>query len=112
MTFIDVNQAPEACTLPTVERPLRVAEFDRLFARAAADVERIGPRSARITLPPDPQTAAEAAHLVVRETECCSFFTFSLTATGGRLHLDVDVPESQTSVLDAVVGWVQRVGMS
>ena len=110
MTFIDVDQAPEACTLPTTERPLRVAEFDRLFAREVAAVERLSPQAARITLPPSPETAAEAAHLVVRETQCCSFFTFSLTATGGRLHLDVAVPESQTPVLDAVVGWVERVG--
>ena len=28
--------APDACTLPTAERPLRVAEFDDLFANAAA----------------------------------------------------------------------------
>lgn len=110
MTFIDVNQAPEACTLPTAERPLRVAEFDRLFGRAAATVERLSLQAARITLPPNPETAAEAANLVVRETECCSFFTFSLTASGGRLHLDVAVPESQTPVLDSLVGWVERVG--
>lgn len=112
MSFIDVNHAPEACTLPTVDRPLRVAEFDRLFARASVAVERLSPQAARITLPPSPETAAEAADLVARETECCSFFTFSVTATGGRLHLDVAVPESQTSVLDALVGWVERVGTS
>jgi hypothetical protein len=111
MTFVDVNQAPQACTLPTAERPLRVAEFDRLFARAVA-VERLGPQAARIVLRPSPETAAEAANLVVRETECCSFFTFSLTATGGLLHLDVMVPENQTPVLDSVVGWVERVGAS
>lgn len=109
MTFLHVNQVPEACTLPTAERPLRVAEFDRLFARAAA-VERLGPHAARITLPSSPETAAEAANLIVRETECCSFFSFSLTATGGQLHLDVSVPESQISVLDAMVGRVERVG--
>jgi hypothetical protein len=105
---IDVSQAPEACTLPTAERPLRVAEFDRLFATAAGAVERLGPQAARIMLPPRPELAAEAADLVVRETQCCSFFTFALTATGGRLHLDVSVPQSQTGVLDAVVGWVER----
>ncbi len=105
---IDLSQAPEACTLPTAERPLRVAEFDRLFATAVGAVERLGPLTARILLPPRPELAAEAADLVVRETQCCSFFIFALTATGGRLHLDVSVPESQTGVLDAVVGWVER----
>lgn len=110
MTFVDVNEAPEACTLPTAERPVRVAEFDQLFTRAAAVVERLGPQAARITLPPNPDIAAQAANLVVRETECCSFFTFALTATGGRVHLDVSVPENQTSVLDSLVDWVERAG--
>lgn len=36
---------PEACTLPTAERPLRVGEFDRLFVRAAAAVERLSPEA-------------------------------------------------------------------
>src|SRR4051794_9914342 len=48
MSFINANQAPKACTLPTVERPLRVGEFDRLFARASAAVERLSPQTARI----------------------------------------------------------------
>ena len=106
MTFLDLDQAPEACTLPTIERPLRVAEFDRLFGYASA-VARLGPLTARITLPPTPEVAARAADLVVRETRCCSFFTFSLTAGSGRLHLDITVPESQTPLLDSVVGWAE-----
>jgi hypothetical protein len=32
---------PEACTLPTVEQPFRVAEFDDLFAVALCDVRRV-----------------------------------------------------------------------
>lgn len=32
--------APEACTLPTAERPLRVAGFDELFATAVREVRR------------------------------------------------------------------------
>ena len=107
MEITDLTQVPEACTLPTVERPLRVAEFDRLFAVAAA-TERLSSTQARIALPSSPQVAAQAADLVVRETQCCSFFSFSVIATAGRLHLDVAVPESQVPVLDALVGWVER----
>ena len=32
----------DACTLPTAERPLRLAEFDELFATAVRRVERRG----------------------------------------------------------------------
>ena len=103
----DITQVPQACTLPTVEQPLRVAEFDRLFAVALAS-DRLGPEQARIALPSSPQVAVQAADLVVRETQCCSFFMFSLTAAAGQLHLDVAVPESQVAVLDALVGWVER----
>jgi hypothetical protein len=76
MDLLDMSQEPEACTLPTAERPLRIAEFDRLFA-AAASVERLAPQAARIAFPPSPGVAAQAGHLVVRETQCCSFFAFS-----------------------------------
>ena len=105
---IDLAQVPDACTLPAPEQPLRLAEFDRLFASASTPVERRGPQTVRIGLPARPEIAAQAADLVVRETRCCSFFTFSLTATGGALHLEVTVPESQTSVLESVVGRVER----
>jgi hypothetical protein len=111
MEITDPTQVPEACTLPTVEQPLRVAEFDRLFAVVAA-TEWLGPRQARIVLPSSPQIAAQAADLVVRETRCCSFFTFSLTAGAGRLHLDVAVPEGQVPVLEALVGRIERAGVA
>jgi hypothetical protein len=94
--------APQACTLPTVERPVRVAEFDGLFATAVRAVERSGRTRLVLDLEPRPDVAATAAGLVVRETECCSFFTFGLTATGGRLTLEIAVPDAQTAVLDAL----------
>jgi hypothetical protein len=43
---------PEACTLPTVEQPLRVAEFDDVFAVAVRAPERVGPDVLRLFLPP------------------------------------------------------------
>jgi hypothetical protein len=93
---------PEACTLPTVERPLRLAEFDELFTTSVLSVERLDPARLRLDLEPDASVAARAADLVVRETGCCSFFTFTLTATGGTVQLDVAVPAAQVDVLDAL----------
>lgn len=99
--------APDACTLPTPERPMRLAEFDDLFASAVTWQDRPDATTLRLGLTADPDVAARAANLVVRESECCTFFTFALAVTGDRLRLDVTVPEAYTAVLDALAG---RVG--
>jgi hypothetical protein len=41
---------PDACTLPTEQRPLRVAEFDALFADALQGVERVMDGRVRLVL--------------------------------------------------------------
>ncbi|MGW5055081.1 hypothetical protein [Actinokineospora sp. NPDC004072] len=96
------NWAPAACTLPTAEQPLRVAEFDGLFAEALRGLERTGPTGLRIALEATPEVAARAAELVVRESQCCSFFTFTLTAASGELALAIGVPDQHADVLDAI----------
>lgn len=94
--------AAESCTLPTVEQPLRQAEFDELFATAVRGARRPEVTRLRLELEPTAEVAARAADLVVRETACCSFFVFTLTATGGALSLEVAVPGGQVAVLDAL----------
>jgi hypothetical protein len=93
---------PESCTLPTVEQPLRVAEFDDLFASAVAPAERMGSTGLRVHLPAGDEVVATAEELVARESECCSFFSFEVRPSSGGTELEVRVPESQTAVLDAV----------
>jgi hypothetical protein len=98
---------PDACTLPTVEQPLRAAEFDKLFSEAATAVYRVADHRARLVLNADPAVAAQVADLAVRETRCCSFFGFTLSATGARLTLDITAPPDQVAVLDALVDRVR-----
>ena len=93
---------PESCTLPTVEQPLRVAEFDDLFALAVRPAERSGPTGLRIHLPAGAETEATVRELVARETGCCSFFSFDVRPLSGETELEVRVPESRTAVLDAM----------
>ena len=88
--------------MPTVEQPLREAEFDELFSRFVRGVERVEPGRLRLELEPTAEVAATAADLVVRETGCCSFFTFALIATGGGLRLEISVPDKQRAVLDVL----------
>ncbi|WFE53094.1 hypothetical protein [Micromonospora sp. WMMD1155] len=97
------NQAwvPEACTLPSVQRPLRLAEFDDLFTTALREQQRLSPTHLRWRL--DPSTEATARDLTDRESSCCSFFTFTITGDDtGTLRLDVQVPAAHVDVLDAL----------
>jgi hypothetical protein len=96
--------APEACTLPTADRPLRVAEFDDLFT-AASRITRIGPTRLNVVLPTDIESTAR--DLADRESRCCMFFTFTFDSDGGDVTMHIDVPQAQTEVLDAIAA---RIG--
>ena len=93
---------PESCTLPTVEQPLRVAEFDALFALAVEPVERVSPTRLRIRLPVGEEVGSATRDLVARESGCCSFFSFDVQFLSTGTELQVGVPESQVAVLDAI----------
>ncbi|MEV5559925.1 hypothetical protein AB0L44_40315 [Nonomuraea wenchangensis] len=98
----DLGWVPSACTLPTAEQPLRVAEFDALFAEAAQGVTRPEPTRLRLELVFSTDNAARAAELAARENGCCSFFTFTLAIADGSLALEVTVPTEHVDVLDAL----------
>ena len=98
----ETGWAPQECTLPTTERPLRLAEFDALFGEAVTEVRPAGRGRVRLVLRAEPEVAGRAAELAARETGCCSFFTFTLTATGGALTLDASVADPHVEVLDAL----------
>ncbi|MFF0311909.1 hypothetical protein ACFYSC_31105 [Streptosporangium sp. NPDC004379] len=93
---------PPACTLPTAEQPLRVAEFDALFTEAVQAVRRERPTRLRLELAFSPGHAARAAELAARESGCCSFFAFAVTVADGDLALEVTVPARHAEVLDAL----------
>ena len=93
---------PESCTLPTMEQPLRVAEFDELFVTAVRPTERVGPTCLLLHLPAGGGTATVVRDLVARETACCAFFTFEVRSLNEETELEVRVPESQAAVLEAM----------
>jgi hypothetical protein len=105
---------PEDCTLPTADRPLRVAEFDALFAaslRAVAHPPGDATR-ARLLLAGDEGLRDRVQRLADAETSCCSFFSFTLTPLPGddgtTLALDVEVPASHADVLAGLVAQAER----
>jgi len=107
MTTDDPAWVPDACSLPTAERPLRLAEFDDLFATAVRSVEAVTATRARLHLTGPTGLAATVRDLTGRETACCSFFEFAVTpeaaAEGEALTLDIGVPARYAAVLDALL---------
>lgn len=120
-------EIPDACTLPTAEQPLRLAEFDALFASAVRSVEPLGPTHTRMRLTGPAGLATTVRDLTARETACCSFFTFTVTpetfpvtpetfpvtaetfpvtpeptGDGEALTLDIQVPAAYADVLAAL----------
>ncbi|GHJ56456.1 hypothetical protein Nm8I071_57630 [Nonomuraea sp. TT08I-71] len=95
--------APDACTLPTAERPLRLAEFDQLFRDAVRGADRVSAQHLRLHLAGDAQIEQTARDLTARESSCCSFFAFALSRSGpDALTLDVRVPAAHVDVLDGL----------
>jgi hypothetical protein len=107
-----------ACTLPTTEQPLRVAEFDDLFAGHLTGVQQHDAAHARLRLTGGAGLEARVQQLADRESGCCSFFTFTVTAVEGDtgpsaprdgatdevgVLLDIAVAENSVEVLAALL---------
>ncbi|MFD0558519.1 hypothetical protein FB566_4464 [Stackebrandtia endophytica] len=102
----DDNWAPDECTLPTAQQPLRVAEFGELFATSLRAIERIDPSNLRLVLAEG--SRPELERLIAAETECCSFFRFSTRPLDdGLIDVTVTVPDSRSDVLDGVARQAQ-----
>ena len=99
-------QVPDACTLPTVEQPLRLAEFRDLFASAVRGVESVTDTRLRLYLTGPTGTEATVRDLAAREAQCCSFFAFTVTPVpgvdGDAVILDIEVPDQHVNVLQAL----------
>jgi hypothetical protein len=91
----------DACTLPTADRPTRLAEFDGLFA-ALLDVRREEPGWLRLRLDDRDDVEDRARDLVARESGCCSFFDFAVHRGDGAVVVDVRVPDSRIVVLEGL----------
>jgi hypothetical protein len=100
---MDDLMTTDACTLPTADRPLRLAEFDDLFAGALQGLEHDDVRAC-LRLTGDAGLRERVRDLARRETACCSFFTFVVEGTADAVTLDVSVPPEHSDILAALVG--------
>ena len=91
----------DACSLPTADRPLRLAEFDDLFRDAVRSVER-SDRTVRLRLAGGRGLTQRVRDLTSRESQCCSFFAFTLDGTDDSLDLTISVTPEHADVLAAL----------
>ncbi len=96
----------DACTLPTADRPTRLAEFDGLFA-SLQEVRREEPGWLRLRLDDGEGVEDQARDLTARESACCSFFDFDVHGGDGEVVVDVRVPDSRVVVLDGLTAQAQ-----
>jgi hypothetical protein len=95
-------EVPPACTLPTAAQPLRLAEFQALFASALRRQERLSDVVLQLTLSSGDGLEGAVRDLTARESGCCSFFDFTITPTATGVVLDIGVPAAHASVLDVL----------
>jgi hypothetical protein len=106
---IETNWAPQACTLPTAEQPLRIAEFADLFTTALQGLDRTAPTRLRLTLAASAR--AEAVRLTEAESSCCTFFTFTISEPARiQVSVDIEVPGGYVDVLDALATQAAAAG--
>ena len=106
----DLAWVPQSCTLPTEERPLRVAEWDALFSERLRSLSRPEPLHLRLDLAGGPEVAERVRDLVRRESGCCSFFTFTTTPDEDLVQLVISVDQPHAAVLDALAARTAAAG--
>ncbi|MFF0051672.1 hypothetical protein [Streptomyces sp. NPDC005498] len=106
----DLAWVPQSCTLPTEERPLRVAEWDGLFSERLASLSRPEPLRLRLDLADGPGVEEKVRDLVERESGCCSFFTFAVTPGEDLIGLDITVDQEHAAVLEALAARTAAAG--
>ncbi|MDO9485651.1 MAG: hypothetical protein Q7K25_06290 [Actinomycetota bacterium] len=92
--------ASNSCSLPTAERHLRIEEFNAFFKDDVAGVSKRPQGEVHLTLRPGDAVAQRAAQLAVRESTCCSFFTFHLIIGNATSEMFVSADAQHSSVLD------------
>ena len=109
---------PAACTLPTVEQPLRVAEFDVLFAASLRETRQKAGQGieASLVLVGGPDLPERVRGLARAESTCCSFFNFETVvhapgadATETTVELTIRVSSAHAAVLDALIARAEAV---
>ena len=91
-----MEDAPIACSLAAGELADRVQRWRRVLDGSTP--ERRADSAVRVAL--GLERLPELAALIVDETRCCPFFTFTLTVTHAGIQLDATAPADARPLLD------------
>jgi hypothetical protein len=94
-------EGPIACTLSPNDYAGRLEEFRQGVFAHLVGTQRPRPDRLRLLLAGDADPEA-VAELLAREQQCCAFLAFTLSATGGRLVADLEVPAEAAPTLDGL----------
>jgi hypothetical protein len=95
-------EGPIACTLDPNEYAGRLEDFRQGVFAHMVGMERPEPTRLRLLLAGDADPEA-VRELLVREQGCCAFMSFTITASGGQLAADLEVPAEAAPALDGMV---------
>ena len=95
-------EGPIACTLHPNEYAGRLEDFRQGVFAHLVGMERPEPTRLRLLLTGDADPEA-VRELLVREQGCCAFMSFTITASGGQLAADLEVPAEAAPALDGMV---------
>ena len=90
-----------ACTLDSVEMREQLAEW-RVLRDRATGIEPF-PGGARLMLD-GAESLAPIADLLARESQCCSFYTFTLRIDGPTRQLDISAGAGGEPAVQALLG--------
>jgi hypothetical protein len=93
---------PIACTLHPNEYAGRLEDFRQGVFAHLVGMERPEPTRLRLLLAGDADPEA-VRELLVREQGCCAFMSFTITASGGQLAADLEVPAEAAPALDGMI---------
>jgi DNA-binding transcriptional MerR regulator len=84
------DPAAISCTLPPEAAPDRMGDWQALLSRATGRV--IIEDGVALTFRPDVALTTEIARLAAAESECCSFFRFSIGVDADGVRLEIGAP--------------------
>jgi hypothetical protein len=102
VTLIPKPDTPIACTLDATEHVDRTAAWADLLAGVVHREPTAN--GMRLQFPSDPALVGRVADMLVREADCCAFFSFAITVEHEGVWLDVAAPADGLDVVTRLFG--------